>query len=99
MTDETVFVHDHVLGTVLETRVTGTDAPEVVDEAVRAEIARLDGLLSTYRESELTRWARGGGEVTSLELLHVLAPAQEWHDASGGAFHPAVGGLRRRTRR
>lgn len=87
--------HSPVLGTVVQTRI---DAPETIaaqaERAILAEFARLDAIFSTYRtDSELSRWAFAGGEC-SAELTAVLTAAEYWWQASGGAFHPAIGALR-----
>lgn len=93
-----VTLHDGVLGTLLETRVVASDDDaREVDAAILAEIGRLDLVFSTYRpDSELRRWRAGRLDAVSAELGVVLAEALAWSELSGGAFHPATEGLRRR---
>jgi thiamine biosynthesis lipoprotein len=58
-------------------------------EAVVAEVARLEGVFSRRRESELTRLVRQGGGRPSPEMREVLAWALRLQEATGGAFHPS----------
>ncbi len=85
-------VSDNVLGTLLHVRAGAPEAgAQRVYQVVCAEIARLDAVFSTYRaDSELSRWARGEVPGPGAELTFVLARAQDWHERSGGAFHPAT---------
>lgn len=66
-------------------------------EGVFAEIARLDGVLSSWREeSEIGRLnASAPGEAVPVtpELGALLEEARGWGDRTGGAFDPAVGAL------
>ena len=65
------------------------------DDAVVAEVQRLDTVFSTYRaDSELCRWGRGELDRCSPDLRTVLAAAERWWRFSDGAFHPATGQLR-----
>lgn len=83
-----------LLGTVVEVRASGGNE-HAVDAAVVAEIERLNLVFSTYRQdSELCRWRAGEDAAAGPELVAVLAEAQRWHEASGGAFHPATERLR-----
>lgn len=91
------FTHTPLLGTLVELQIDAE--PELaaqVDEAVVAEFLRLDAVLSNYRpDSEFSRWQRGEIADCSPDLRAVLAAAEGWFERSGGAFHPAIGGLRR----
>lgn len=92
------FTHSPLLGTLVEVRVgASTDVAERADRAAVAEFQRLDAVFSTYRDdSELNRWRRDEVSTCSPDLLTVLEAAQEWYEASAGAFHPATGMLRQR---
>ena len=93
-----VALHSPMLGTDVEIRVEGPqDVALEADAAAVAEFERLVAVFSVFDESsELSRWRRGDIEDCSPELTEVLAAAQFWHQASGGAFHPAIAALRRR---
>jgi len=58
-------------------------------QAILAEVARLEGIFSRHRESELTRLIRQGGGRPSPEMREVLAWALRLQEATGGAFHPS----------
>jgi thiamine biosynthesis lipoprotein len=88
-----------------ETGVLGTEANFVVtahDEATahaaiaaaQAEIARLDQVFNSRRVgAELHSLNQSGGRAVSPELFEVLSRAEAWRERSGGAFHPALGGV------
>ncbi len=80
---------------MVQTRIDAQEAiAEQAELAILAEFSRLDAVFSTYRpDSELSRWTRAGGEC-SAELTEVLTAAEQWWQASRGAFHPAIGALR-----
>ncbi len=96
-----VAIHSPILGTDVEIRVDADpEAALAADAAVVAEFERLTAVFSIYDESsELSRWRRGDVDGCSSELTEVLAAAQAWHAASGGAFHPAIQQLQRRWQR
>jgi thiamine biosynthesis lipoprotein len=77
----------------------GEDADRVAAaaEAALDEVARLDALLSDYREdSELSRLNRLGsqGPVSiSADLAAFLREALAWAERTGGAFDPTMGAL------
>jgi thiamine biosynthesis lipoprotein len=66
-------------------------------EAAFAEIARVEGFLSTWTpESELSKLNRsepGSTVAVSRELATVLSEAMQWAHGTGGAFNPLVGPL------
>ncbi|MCS6869076.1 MAG: FAD:protein FMN transferase [Thermus sp.] len=79
-----------VLGSFLEVQLLAPPWRKgMAFRSVVAEIGRLEGLFSRYRESELTRLVRQGGGRPSPELREVLAWALRLQEATGGAFHPA----------
>ncbi len=93
------FRHHPYLGTDLEVWVAGLeeDGAVAVDEAVRAEVERLERVLSVFdQDSELRRWARRHLEQPGPELLEVLTGALHWQGWSGGTFNPFVGVIGRR---
>ncbi|WP_163001481.1 DUF2271 domain-containing protein [Pannonibacter phragmitetus] len=88
------FHADHILGTSLDVTAVATDeaAAVIAAEAVRAEIARLDGILSGWREdSELASVNRASITQASSELYDVLQSAAGWRDATNGAFDERLG--------
>lgn len=89
-----------VLGTVVELRLEGTaEATAAAEQSTWETFERLEQLFSTYRsDSELCRWRRGEVAVCSDELSDVLAAAETYFLASGGAFHPATAALTARWR-
>ncbi|MCE9594630.1 MAG: FAD:protein FMN transferase [Planctomycetes bacterium] len=85
------------MGTSLEISVADV-APEIADPAIEAafaEGARLDGLLSHYRDdsdiSRLNRAAGGERIAVSSETLEVLAESIRLARATQGAFDPCLG--------
>lgn len=80
-----------LMGTVCEI-VVDTD-PESTDAAF-AEIARVEELISTWREgSELSRLNRSRDAVVSPELFTLLSASMRHAATTGGAFNPLVGPL------
>lgn len=90
------FQHEQVLGTSLRMQMAGATpaAAEAAHAAALAEIARLDALLSTWRDdSELARLNRAQAAMpVSPELRQVLAQCEHWRQASDGAFSCRLGG-------
>lgn len=85
------FHYENVLGTSLSLRVRATsrDRAEQVEQAVLAEILRLENVFSSFSpESELRRWQ--GTQRLSPELGELLEVAECWREKTGGAFHPGV---------
>lgn len=66
-------------------------ATAVLDEAAR-EIARLENILSLYREtSELSRLNNAGQLAQpSRDLFDVLSASLRWRETTGGAFDPTI---------
>ncbi len=89
----------YLMGTGLRLSVAAPsrEAAIAASEMVFAEMNRLEGLLSSWLgESELSGLNRAlpGSEVQlSAELSGILLELEPWIDATGGAFHPAVGAL------
>ncbi len=89
--DEFVFHHEHVLGTNLEIRVDASRRTALeVENAVLAEIERLNKILSGYsQKSEFSLWmedAKSGPTAVSSDLRNVLTRAEHWRTESNGAF-------------
>jgi thiamine biosynthesis lipoprotein len=85
---------DHVLGTSLDvTVVAGTRAgATAAATAARAEIDRLDAILSGWREdSELSALNVADERVVSPELFALLRQAEDWRVRTGGAFDGRLG--------
>ncbi len=89
------FHEDHVLGTSLELVVAGADAHSSARAlaAARAEIARLDKVLSGWRpDSELARLnASEAPMAVSHDLYRVIEQCEAFRRASGGAFSARIG--------
>jgi len=106
------FVHQPLLGTVVEVRVGGravategsgpadpAEPAELVDAAVVAEIRRLEAVCSVHDpDSELQRWKSGRSARPGPELAAVLAAALDWQARSGGRFTVQAGLAVRRWR-
>ena len=89
------FHEDHVLGTSMELVVAGADAHASARAlaAAKAEIARLDKVLSGWRpDSELARLnASTGALAVSHDLYRVIDRCEAFRAASGGAFSARLG--------
>ena len=89
------FHEDHVLGTSMELVVAGADAHASARAlaAAKAEIARLDKVLSGWRpDSELARLnAADGAMAASHDLYRVIEQCEAFRQASGGAFSARLG--------
>lgn len=99
MTTETVNRHFPLLGGDVEIRVRAEtlEAADAADRAAVGELKRLETLFTLFDQtSALSRWRHGHLSDLPPELVAALRIAQEWFEASGGAFHPATEGLRRR---
>ncbi|MCC6234223.1 MAG: DUF2271 domain-containing protein [Verrucomicrobiales bacterium] len=98
--EQVVFRHENVLGTSLELRVrtASMETASAVEAKVLSEMDRLNGIFSTYQAgTELMRWQGTRGEPVRLspELFAVLTLSDQWREASGGVFNPAVETLSR----
>ena len=89
------FHEDHVLGTSMELVVAGADAQASARAlaAAKAEIARLDKVLSGWRpDSELARLnASDSPLAVSHDLYRVIDQCEAFRQASGGAFSARIG--------
>lgn len=79
-------------GASLTIRGMEQDAAAPLIAAVTAEIARLEGIFSLYKEgSELARLNRNGAlAAPSFDMLDLLGQVTGLHAATGGAFDPTV---------
>ena len=88
------FHADHILGTSLDVTAVAPDEAMAIAaaEAVRAEIERLDSILSGWRDdSELASVNRGTETRVSAELFNVLRSAARWRVLTKGAFDERLG--------
>lgn len=89
----------YAMGTLLRVEIAGLERScgLAASEAVLAEVARLEAVLSSWSEvSEVGRLnaaAAGVAHPLSPELAGLLDEATSWTDATGGAFDPGVGAL------
>ena len=88
------FHDNHVLGTsfdmvaVSANEATAREALAVV----RAEIDRLDRVLSTYRaDSEISALNQCAQMSTSVDLFHVIKACEQWRSTTQGAFSARLG--------
>lgn len=64
----------------------------VAAQAARAEIDRLEAVLSGWRgDSELAALNRSGSMTVSPDLYRVLAACEQWRATTGGAFDARLG--------
>ena len=88
------FHQDHVLGTSLDVVVTTAnqqDAEKAL-EAIQTEIARLDQILSVWRDdSEISQLNREQKISASSELYDVIAACEQWRSATCGGFDARLG--------
>src|SRR5512138_3187206 len=90
------FRDESILGTRLQLQIVASSqaAAHEAALAVRAEIDRLDLILSGWRDdSELAALNRHHRFVASPELFAVIALAERWRVATHGAFSPRLGHL------
>ena len=90
------FHQDHVLGTSLDVVVTTAnqqDAEKAL-RAIQTEIARLDQILSVWRDdSEISHLNREQKISASSELYDVIAACEQWRSATCGGFDARLGQL------
>jgi FAD:protein FMN transferase len=82
------------MGTTVEVLIEAPDEPSArrAFDAVRAEFARLEALLSRFRpDSELSRLNRERSMAVGPDLTRVLAAALELRRRTGGRFDPTLG--------
>ena len=87
---------NHVLGTELDILVNSYDdlAVDLAAKAIHREIARLDRVLSAWREdSELSKLNRVHGAIVSPDLFYVLKRAEAWRSITKGAFDARIGSI------
>lgn len=85
---------DHVLGTSFDMAVEAPSRAEAefAFAAVTSEIARLDRVLSGWREdSELSALNRSDEARVSADLFAVLSACEAWRGRTGGAFSARLG--------
>jgi thiamine biosynthesis lipoprotein len=90
------FHEPHVLGASLDMAMVGGDPASALaaGRAARAEIARLDGVLSGWRpDSELAALNERPHLIASSDLFAVVRAAEDWRIRSGGAFDARLGRL------
>src|ERR1017187_7491510 len=87
---------DHVLGTSLDIAAVAKDDVSAVLAVgvIRAEIARLDSVLSGWRDdSELQALNSTCAMQASSDLFRVIAVCEEWRRKTGGAYSARLGVL------
>lgn len=92
------FHADHVLGTSLDLHVRATDEAMalIAAGAAKAEIARLDAVLSGWRDdSELAALNAAPTMQVSEDLFRVLEASERWRERTGGAFDGRMGEVMR----
>ncbi len=92
--------YDGVLGTSLDVSLWGPEKAEL-EQAVAAaleEIARLEALLSTWREDSVLMQLNRNRSGTGLppELIEVVSLCETWRERSGGIFSCRLGSFTRR---
>lgn len=88
------FHADHVLGTSLDVTITALAAPlaQAAMAAIHAEIARLETVLSGWRDdSELAALNRASVFHASPDLFRLIEAGESWRSRSGGAFSTRLG--------
>ncbi len=97
------FDEDHVIGTSLTVVTVARESlsGQLAHRAAKAEIARLDAVLSTWRDdSELSRLnASAERTPVSPDLFAVLSSAEAWRVRTGGAFSARLGAVEQAWRR
>lgn len=90
------FHQDYILGTSLDVVITTANQQdaETALQAIQTEIARLDQILSVWRDdSEISQLNREGQIAASSELYDVIAACEQWRGASCGGFDARLGQL------
>ncbi len=88
------FHEDHVLGTSFDmiAMATHEDISNKALQAARAEIARLDKVLSQYRtDSELTLLNNTNNLVVSQDLFNVIQASEAWQQKTSNGFSGRLG--------
>ena len=95
------FHDDRVLGTSFDLTIetVSSTVAAAAETAAKAEIERLEGLLSTYQiDSEISKLNRSERLTISEDLINVLRSAEQWHARTEGAFSGRLGALLARWR-
>lgn len=79
-----------VLGGDARIWLRGSTAPRKLIDRILAEIRLIEGTLSLYQDSELTRLNRDGFGVASPLMRQAIDLAGHVHEATGGLFDPSV---------
>lgn len=90
------FHRDHILGTSLDVivRSQSPQQAQLAFAAIEKEIARLDQVLSVWRDdSEISALQREGHMQASPDLFAVIAACEQWRMRSCGGFDVRVGEL------
>ena len=90
------FHQDHILGTSLDVVITTANQQdaETALQAIQTEIARLDQILSVWRDdSEISQLNRERQIAASSELYDVIAACEQWRGVSCGGFDARLGQL------
>lgn len=90
------FHRDHVLGTSLDVIVMGSSKQDAQKAftAIENEVARLDKILSTWRDdSEISQLNKNKSIQASSELFEVIAACEQIRHQSCGAFDARLGQL------
>jgi thiamine biosynthesis lipoprotein len=88
------FYAEHMLGTSLDIIAVARDevTAAVATRAARAEIMRLDAVLSGWRnDSELAALNGAPAKQVSSALFDVITAGERWRQATGGAFDGRLG--------
>ena len=87
----------YLMGTLVEFTIYGEEKgrADAAIAAAAAEMARVERLFTVAEPSPLTRFNRSGGGRLPPEAAALLARAERIRRRSGGAFHPALGGVER----
>jgi thiamine biosynthesis lipoprotein len=89
-------VHQPVMGTHLEVRVTAASEQEAraAEAAIVAEAQRLERIFTVFDpSSELCAWRSGQVAEAGPELSTLLLLAASWQERTAGAFNPFTGVL------
>jgi FAD:protein FMN transferase len=88
------FHYENVLGTSMAVtlRASNRNEAESAEAALLGSIDRQDLILSSWRDSEVSRWlaTHNNTAKVSPELLEVLSLFDHWREATGGALDPSA---------
>lgn len=93
--DPTISRSRFLMGTPLTVTVPNVESNLAVVETAFEEVARVESLISTWREdsalAELNQHPVGATAKLDAELFELLELVADWSDRTGGAFDPAIG--------